>query len=196
MPDLEMRFADPHTCSLCTATVPEPISLLTPQSTNSSGGLFSRQVFRRLSTTATTKSPTLQLHTSTSSSSGERSPLPSAPISSGAVTAATTMSRVFAGGGPILGGGSRTCSQMVIAFRYLLPRLLLMPVYQILYLADLLDVSRIGLKDSFSKLTFAIKQDSKQSIWFMSKIFVLSSSLLVGIMHISTTRCPGASHSP
>ncbi|BHF71831.1 hypothetical protein SprV_0401489200 [Sparganum proliferum] len=37
------------------------------------------------------------------------------------------------------GGGSKTCSQMVIAFRYFLPRLLLMPAYQILYLADLLD---------------------------------------------------------
>ncbi|VDL92436.1 unnamed protein product [Schistocephalus solidus] len=37
------------------------------------------------------------------------------------------------------GGGSKTCSQMVIAFRYFLPRLLLMPAYQLLYLADLLD---------------------------------------------------------
>lgn len=137
MHDLEMRFADPHTCPLCVSTVPEPITTFTIVGNTSSGGLFSHPVFRRLSST---KSPNQQqlAHTpatttntsSSCSSSGERSPppgsifIPSAP-----------------GGGPIHGGGSRTCSQMVIAWRYFLPRLLLMPVYQILYLTDLLDVS-------------------------------------------------------
>ncbi|VDK39183.1 unnamed protein product [Taenia asiatica] len=132
MPDLEMRFADPHTCPLCTATAPEPIAMPTSHhlsasgSSGGGGGLFSHSVFRRLSTT---KSPT---PFTSSSSSGERSP-PGAPAAPQVVVAPG------AGGSPIHGGGSRTCSQMVIAFRYLLPRLLLMPVYQILYLADLLN---------------------------------------------------------
>ncbi|VDM25306.1 unnamed protein product [Hydatigera taeniaeformis] len=144
MPDLETRFADPHTCPLCTATVPEPITMPTSHHSSSSGnsgsggGLFSHSVFRRLSTT---KSPTLL---TSSSSSGERSP-PGAPAAPQVVVAPG------AGGGPIHGGGSRTCSQMVIAFRYLLPRLLLMPVYQILYLADLLNVS-VFVLDSLIEL--------------------------------------------
>lgn len=138
MPDLEIRFADPHTCPLCVSSVPEPITTSTITGGSSSGGLFSRPVFRRLSST---KSPnqlqlahTLATTTNTSSScssSGERSPPPGGILT-------TTV----AGGRPVQGGVSRTCSQMVIAWRYLLPRLLLMPVYQILYLADLLDVSR------------------------------------------------------
>lgn len=132
MPDLEVRFADPHTCPLCTATVPESAAMPTSHhlsangSSGGGGGLFSHSVFRRLSTP---KSPTLP---TSSSSSGERSP-PGAPAVPRLIVAPG------ASGGPIHGGGSRTCSQMVIAFRYLLPRLLLMPVYQILYLADLLD---------------------------------------------------------
>lgn len=142
MPDLEMRFADPHTCPMCVSTVPEPIttSTIPGGGATSGGGLFSRPVFRRLSST---KSPNQQLQThtptatatntsSSCSSSGERSPPPGGILLPPPVTGG--------GGGPIHGGGSRTCSQMVIAWRYLLPRLLLMPVYQILYLADLLDV--------------------------------------------------------
>lgn len=141
MPDLEMRFADPHTCPLCTATVPEPITMPTSHHLSASssggggGGLFSHSVFRRLSTT---KSPSLL---TSSSSSGERSP-------PGAAAAPQVVVAPSASGGPIHGGGSRTCSQMVIAFRYLLPRLLLMPVYQILYLADLLNVSAFAQQSS------------------------------------------------
>ncbi|KAM3187878.1 hypothetical protein ACTXT7_001375 [Hymenolepis weldensis] len=135
MHDLEMRFADPHTCPLCVSTIPEPITTSTMVGNTSSSGLFSHPVFRRLSST---KSPNQQqlAHTpatttntsSSCSSSGERSPPPGSILIPPAPR-----------GGPIHGGGSRTCSQMVIAWRYFLPRLLLMPVYQILYLADLLD---------------------------------------------------------
>ncbi|KAM7535694.1 hypothetical protein Aperf_G00000102626 [Anoplocephala perfoliata] len=136
MPDLEMRFADPHTCPLCVSSVPEVINSSPITGGSSTGGLFSRPVFRRLSSTKSpnqqqlTHTPATTTNTSSScSSSGERSPPP------GGIPTST----VSGGGGLVHGGGSRTCSQMVIAWRYLLPRLLLMPVYQILYLADLLD---------------------------------------------------------
>lgn len=152
LPGLELRFADPHACQLCTSIVPEPILPVTASS-NASVGLFSRPVFRKMSVAssstaapaASSTAPRQPLRppvattgsAASSLSSGERSPPPGpfALFVGGSEGAAGVSAEL------VYGGGSRTCSQMVIAFRYLLPRLLLMPIYQILYLADLLDVS-------------------------------------------------------